>query len=1163
MLEQNQGFYLPCSFIPGRRSLLVGLTRMMWLRDTLFPAFAVTTGKRSLSITALQGNLGPSIGRRFARARGPAVGKIIQCGNGCGRTVHGSTSLQKNHPHPGFARWRLFARVGFCIVGFGFATGRAVAVSGHIGQAAKVVQSDSAATNSSAEKIATQPIIQRSPTFLRYSDLKNWYGLPVHATVFTGVTEQDLAGVKQRLPLQPGKKLTQQNVKESLHALFATGLYRSIVAEGVQTGSQVTITFDGVPQLFLRRLYIEGMKQDILAAQIQRATKLELGESFTAQELDQATDHLRQALERNGFHVPTVAVKTVTAGGQHLVDVIYTVNAGLQAKVGAVKATGTTALTDAKFRKIAKLKPGSTVTANTVPRALTKLRKQYQKQNRLEATVRAGPEVFRAKTNSVDYQFQVNRGPVVRISATGGKISQRDLKRLIPIFDEGAVDPDLLDEGDGNLRDHFQKKGYFDVHVTHVVEQPGPNEENIIYKVDPGTLHKLASVTVTGNHYFDRDLVKVRLAVLPADHVNSHGIYSQQLLAQDVASIQALYKSNGFGNVTVTPLVTDSDTNPGAPKAKVALVQVTYSIHEGEQQKIGRVDMSGVSKVSKATLLGLMNTRPGEPFSLTTLAGDRLQLFDYYYRHGFSQVELEFDQHPDPLDANRVDIDVRVREGNPFYVNRVLISGLHYTKPQVVNKLMEIHDGDPLNRNAILETQRRLYNLALFSEVDTGIVNPRGTQPRKDVLLNVTEAHRWNYDYGFGFEVQTGNPQTNCPSEASLIELGVTDPSAFECSPNGKFGVSPRISFDVSRINLGGRNRTISLQTAYGTLEQQAIMTYNVPKFYDHKTFDFSISGGYVSNQNVTTYEASTLSGSIVFTERPNKANTLIYSMTYRYVYVNPNSLQVSAELIPLLSQPTRVSGPGITWVHDTRNNPLDATSGWYLSAQQFFAWEGFASQANFNRVDVQESNYYRLNKENWILARSTRIGFENTYGDPSYNLIPLPERLYAGGATSHRGFSVNAAGPRDLQTGFPVGGSGAFVNSTELRIPPVPLPLIGNNLGFVVFEDLGNVFQNASDIFPSLFRWHQPNVQTCYNLVGPEGTCNFNYDSQAAGLGLRYKTPVGPIRLDFSYNMNPTVYPVVSDPALLPAVLNYSGQPPYVGNSGHFNFFFSIGQAF
>ena len=1041
----------------------------------------------------------------------------------------------------------------------GLATPGFAAVRSPLAQEAKTVTTASATTTTAGDS----PSIRRSPVFLRYRDLKTWYGLPIHAVVFTGVSDQDLVGVKDRLALQAGKKLTEEDVKESLHALFATGLYRSIVAEGAETGGQVTVTFDGVPQLFLRRLYIQGMKQDTLAAQIQRATRLELGASFTAQELDQATEHLRQALERNGFHVATVSVKTVPAGGRHLVDVIYTVNAGRQAKVGAVEATGTKAMTNKEFRNIAKLKRGSTVTANTVPRALRKLRKQYQKQNRLEATVRAGPETFNSATNSVDFQFQVNRGPVVRISATGAKISQRDLKRLVPVYDEGAVDPDLLDEGDGNLRDHFQKKGYFDVHVTHVVEQPGPNQENIIYKIEPGTPHKVVSVTVTGNHYFDRSVVKERLAVQAADRVNSHGIYSQQLQAQDVVAIQALYKSNGFGNVTVTPVVTDSDATPGTPKTKVAVVRVTYEIHEGVQQKIGRVELSGVEKVSKVTLLEQMNMRPGEPFSLTTLAGDRLQLFDYYYRHGFSQVELEFEQLPDPLDPNRIDIDVRVHEGNPFYVNHVLISGLHYTKPRVVDKVMEIKAGDPLNRNAILDTQRRLYNLALFSEVDTGIVNPRGTQPRKDVLVNVTEAHRWNYDYGFGFEVQTGNPQTNCPSPASLIELGVAHPNSYVCSPNGKFGVSPRISFDVSRINLGGRNRTISLQTAYGTLEQQAVMTYNVPKFYDHKTFDFSISGGYVSNQNVTTYEASTLSGSVVFTERPNKANTLIYSMTYRYVYVNPSSLQVSAELIPLLSQPTRVSGPGITWVHDTRNNPLDATSGWYLSAQQFFAWEGFASQANFNRVDITESNYYRLNKENWILARSTRIGFENTYGSPSYNLIPLPERLYAGGATSHRGFSINAAGPRDLQTGFPVGGSGAFVNSTELRIPPVPLPLIGNNLGFVIFEDLGNVYQNASDIFPSLLRFYQPNVKTCYNLVGPEGTCNFNYDSQAAGIGLRYKTPVGPIRLDFSYNMNPTVYPVVSDPQLAPAVLDYNVQPPYVGNSGHFNFFFSIGQSF
>lgn len=1025
----------------------------------------------------------------------------------------------------------------------------------------------------SVSSAASSPAKPVAPVLIRYRDLKSWYGLPVRSVGFEGVRKEDIAGLAPKLALQPGDRLSTQKIKESLHALYASGLYRDILAQGVASGGQVTVVFRGVPQLFLRRLFIRGMKQELLAAQIQRATRLELGEPFTAKELDRATANLKESLARNGFYQPRVAVRTVPAGTRHLVDVIYTVDAGKQATVGSLTVTGSPGMTVPRFRKVAKLKEGSKVSSNTVPRALSRLRKSYQKKNRLEATVRADGQSFHPAYTQVDYGFDVTRGPAVRVIVSGASISKRDIKRLIPVYEEGAVDPDLLDEGADNLRNHFQKQGYFDVRVTHTLGQARPEEELIRYQVDRGPLHKVASVTIVGNHYFDKDIIQERLSVEKADTLNRHGVFSQSLLQSDVDAIALLYQANGFGHVQVTPVVTDSDKQPGSlkngnfktskrSKGQLAVVRVTYEIDEGIQQRIGNVQLVGEQKISEANLLAQMNTRPGEPYSLAILAGDRLQLFDDYYRHGFSQVDLTFEQHPEKDDPNLIDILVRIHEGNPFYVNRVLISGLHYTRPEVVNRLLEIHPGSPLNRNAISDTQRRLYNLALFNEVDTGIVNPHGAQSRKDVLLNLTEARRWNYDYGFGFEVQTGTPQRNCPSAASLIELGA-NPSTFQCSPNGKFGVSPRVSFDVSRISLGGKDQTITLQTAYGTLEQEAIMTYDDPKFYGHKTIDFSISGGFVSNQDITTYQASSISASARIVQRPNKANTLIYSMTYRYVYVNPNSLQVSAALIPLLSQPTRVSGPGITWVHDTRNNPLDATSGWYLSAQQFFAWSGLASQANFNRLDVQESNYYRLNRQNWILARSTRIGLENTYGNPAYSLIPLPERLYAGGATSHRGFSVNSAGPRDLQTGFPVGGQGAFVNTTELRIPPVPLPLIGDNLGFVLFEDLGNVYEKASGIFPSLLRFHQPNVKTCYNLTGPEGTCNFNYDSQAPGIGLRYKTPVGPIRVDFSYNLNPTVYPVVTDPALLPAVLDYNGQPPYVGNSGHFNFFFSIGQSF
>jgi outer membrane protein assembly factor BamA len=297
-------------------------------------------------------------------------------------------------------------------------------------------------------------------------------------------------------------------------------------------------------------------------------------------------------------------------------------------------------------------------------------------------------------------------------------------------------------------------------------------------------------------------------------------------------------------------------------------------------------------------------------------------------------------------------------------------------------------------------------------------------------------------------------------------------------------------------------------------------------------------------------------------------------------VEVNPNSLAVSASLIPQLSEPVRVGGPGITWFHDTRDpSPLDAQKGSYTSVQEFFASHYFGSQTDFNRTDISNSTYYRFGKKNYVLARNTRVGFIASYGqnlnaglpacagdllntNASCDPVPLPERLYAGGATSHRGFGINDAGPRDLQTGYPVGGSAVVVNTFELRLPPPVLPYVGDSVSFVLFHDMGNVFQHAGDMFSSIRNFHQPDEQTCEAVTNVTiGTCSFNYYSHAAGVGARYKTPVGPIRVDFSYNLNPPRYPVITTQTAPGVYLN--NIQPYVGSAGHFNFFFSIGQSF
>ena len=193
----------------------------------------------------------------------------------------------------------------------------------------------------------------------------------------------------------------------------------------------------------------------------------------------------------------------------------------------------------------------------------------------------------------------------------------------------------------------------------------------------------------------------------------------------------------------------------------------------------------------------------------------------------------------------------------------------------------------------------------------------------------------------------------------------------------------------------------------------------------------------------MTTFAASRLEANVQVqqvigrTASRRPLDTLIYRFSFRRVKVDPQSIQVAADEIPLLAQPARVGGPGFTYIRDRRDNPLDAHHGNYFTAQTFLSNSYFASQSNFVRLDATQSGYHSFGKRHYVLARSTRYGAEKTYGSLDLSTIPLPERLFAGGATSHRGFAINQAGPRDTQTGYPLGGAGAFVNSIELRDTP------------------------------------------------------------------------------------------------------------------------------
>jgi outer membrane protein assembly complex protein YaeT len=997
------------------------------------------------------------------------------------------------------------------------------------------------------------------------SRLDAWEGKRVVRVEFEGVRAGRLAPLPLDLAQQPETPLRAVSVRQSLRRLYATGLYDSIQADGRLEDGGVVLIFRGAPRMFIGVISISGAKGGNTNSLLSRMSRLTPGTRFTKSSLDRAEAAMRHSLAESGYYEPVFSHTLTEHPGEQLVDISYVVDSGPQARIGTVAVSGDSGLTADEFRRRAKLKPHRPVDQQTTAKALNGVENAYRKDDRLEADVKLESKDYVAANNAVHFQFSATQGPVVRVMVDGVKLSEAKTHKLLPIYEEGSVDEDLLNEGNRRLQNYYQRLGYFDVKVQHEETQRTPELVEIVFHVQLGAKHRVGTVSITGAKYFDLPTLKERLSVRPRDAFDRNGVYNQSLVAADVGAIEAVYQNNGFSNVKVTPEIQDEDNGGKSPShaKQLVVLNVTYHVEEGEQQRVHSVQLAGTERIEQAKLMAMLNTAAGQPLSPESLAGDREALLTYYLSRGFDQVQVDVTQAEaadgEKKDTNQVDITFHVREGEQVFLRRVLITGLHSTRRQTILRGITMKEGEPLDETALLDTQRNLYDLALFNEVNPVIENPTGEEPRKTVQLQLTEARRWNISYGGGFELQTGT-----------VNGGATS------SPNGKVGASPRGDLEISRINLFGRDQTISLNGHLGLLEQKVDFVYQYPRIFGDRNFNFSFTAGYNNSQDVVTYSASQLVGSLRVTEKFNgphewlsKANTFVYQFVYRRVKVNQNSVQLPTNEIPLLLEAVRVGGPSFTWIRDTRDAPLDAHRGTYTSFEEFISSAVFDSQANFNQLDASNSSYYQFAHNRFVVARNTRYGQERAYGRAADESIPLPERLYAGGGTSHRGFGVNDAGPRDPQTGFPIGGAAVFINSTELRMPPPTLPYIGNAVSFVLFHDMGNVFTNSRDVWPSTLRFRQQNRAGCRDLTpgppsgtvtstGTGGTCTFDYFSHALGLGLRYHTPVGPVRVDFSWNLNPPIYPVTYD-----ATTNMNLATPYVGEGAHFNFFFSLGQSF
>jgi outer membrane protein assembly complex protein YaeT len=941
------------------------------------------------------------------------------------------------------------------------------------------------------------------------------------------------------LPLKSGSPLHMEDVRSTITRLFATGEYRDIQIDAEPRGDQVVIRILTKSSWFVGRLEATGNISDPPnAAQLINTTGLNLGEPYSEDKLTQAVGALKKLLDANGLYHAAVEPRYEYDAERQQVNLSFVVSSGARARYatpslggGDLKLPAEKIVSATKWRRWKPLgwvlgtwKP---VSQNKTHRGADNVAGLYQKSGRLESKVSLGTIHYDSGTNTVHPALDITPGPKVQIKAIGAKISKKKLQEYVPVYEERTVDRDLLVEGQRNLVDYLQSQGFFDAEVEFKQQQPRNDRADIDYIINPGHRHRLVSIQIAGNRYFKTESIRERLFLQKASVLQyRHGRYSASLLRRDEESIANLYRSNGFRDVTVTSRAEDDY------KGKPGDIAVFITIDEGPQYFVAELDVQGITRLNRADILSSLSSSAGQPFSEYNVAVDHDVILNAYFSNGFPNATFQWSFTP-AAQPHQVVLKYVVKEGEQQFVREVLTDGLNETRPSLLKHAMVLKAGDPLSPLQMTETQRKLYDLGIFSKVDTAIQNPDGDTERKYVLYQMYEARRYSLTGGFGAEFARIGGCSNC------LE-----------APAGQAGFSPRVEFDVSRLNMFGLGHTVTFSSRVSTLDRRALTNYSFPRFRGSDKLQLTFTALYDNTRDVRTFTATRLEGSVQVSQKFTKATTFFYRYSYRRVGVS--SLNISPLLAPLLAAPVRVGQLSFSVIFDRRDDPIDPRKGVYTTIDVGIAEHIIGSQRNFSRFLGRNSTYHRIGKR-LVLARNTTFGELHSFkysGDP-LDAIPLPERFFSGGGTSHRGFPENQAGPRDPTTGFPLGGTALLFNQTELRFP-----LLGDNIGGVLFHDMGNVYSSIGKVS---FRVHQRDLD------------DFDYMVHAVGFGIRYRTPVGPVRIDLGYSINPPHFfgfkGTQND--LLTAGPNpcAPGAPRAnqctVQNISHFQYFFSIGQTF
>jgi outer membrane protein insertion porin family len=896
-----------------------------------------------------------------------------------------------------------------------------------------------------------------------------------------------------------GQPLSHEAIQRSVAALQEHEEFRRVQLSIEPDVNGLRLIFLLQPVYHVGLVSFPGAER-VSYVRVLQAVNIPVDGIFIADVIPEKEKAVRAFLAQEGFFGASVKARTEADRVHKLMNIGFVCTLGKRAKVGQVRVMGPSPEESADIEHTlhslwarissASLRTGQPYSKRRVDKALDHVRAHLLRIGRLAPSVRAVPS-YEAATNRANLVLEVKPGPVVIVRIEGAHLWKRTMHKLIPIFQEGAIDQDLIDEGRRNLLSYFQAKSYFDVSVTPTTENKD-DRVTITYRVERGMRHKVSHVIFTNNRYFNDGELQAHIAIRKARFPLYRGKYSEDLLRKSTASIEALYRREGFAKVKVITNVTDDDP----------IVDVEFIIQEGEQNRVHSLRIVDASGEPVQLQMGRRkpSLQPGKAFSLYYLNDDRNQILAGYLNRGYPDAVVDGDSAPFVGDPHLVDVTFRVALGRQVRTGEVILLGANHTKPTFVRSVVgqNVKTGQPLGQNSVLHSESDLYTLGVFDWTSVSALAPDENSDGREVLVRVHESRRNSLDIGGGLEVIPRNGNLPVGTVAVPGLPGVNLGNKFTVSQ--KSFVGPRGSIQFSRHNIRGRAETASIGIELSRLDQRGAFTYSDPDVWGSRWSSlFSVTAERSTENPIFTAAL----GQAAFQVETALDKRKMQKIITRYSYGRTDLTHL---LIPELVLPedrnVRLSSVYAEYVRDTRDKPLDAHRGQFQTLSLGITPTAFGSSANFVKFLGQSSFYTPVRP--WLTwANNVRIGTATPFLD---SRVPLSERFFSGGPNTLRGFAINGAGPQrpvqvcsnpaDTSTctliSVPVGGEMLVILNSEARFP-IPLK---ENLGGVLFYDGGNVYNNI-------------NLRQFVD----------NY-TNTIGFGFRYNTKVGPVRIDIAHRL-------------------------------------------